>query len=79
MSQLLSGWSEYFTTHSSSCDYSVMDLSVDSLMMGLIIAQVIGQRYFMTKKSRGDPILMILKLITPLYACFVFVINMECL
>ncbi len=79
MSQLLAGWSQYFTTHSSSCDYDTLELLVDSFMVALMIVQVIVQRHFMVKGSKGDPILLILKLLTPFYACFVFVVNMECM
>ncbi len=48
-------------------------------MVGLMLGQVAGQRHFMAKGSKGDPILLILKLVTPVYACFVFVVNMECM
>ncbi len=79
MSKLLKGWAEYFTTHSSNCDYDFIELFVDSLMMVLMVVQVFQQKYLNTKSTRGDVILLILKLITPFYALFVFVVNMECM
>ena len=55
-------------------------------MMVLITAQVaVGNKYLRTTTIRlkstpvGDLILLILKLITPFYALFVFVVNMECM
>ena len=50
------------------------------MMILLIVVQVLGQKWFMERKeNKGDPILLLIKFVTPSYAFFVFVVNMECL
>jgi hypothetical protein len=45
----------------------------------LVIGQVCCLRYFNVKnKGKWDLILMILKLISPIYIFYVFIVNMEC-
>lgn len=50
-------------------------------MVGLVIVQLLMQRKFVDMKVKlmKDPVLLILKFITPLYAFYIFVIDMECL
>lgn len=91
MSSLLDGWAKYFTTHSSQCDFDLVDLGIDSVMVGLVVGQMLCQRYFFGRKEgmkhgmkhgedmKDDPLLMLLRLVTPIYALIVFLVNMECL
>jgi hypothetical protein len=75
MTKLLTGWSQYFVTHSDQCDYGLTLLIIDTIMIALVVIQVIMQPYFVNDKTKTwNPILMILKIISPLYALYVFLI-----
>ena len=76
--KLLYGWAKYFMTHTAECDYNLTNVLLDTFMVGLIIAQLLMQKNFVDVKAsvKKDPILLFLKLVTPLYAFYIFVVEM---
>lgn len=76
--KLLSGWANYFITHTAQCDYDLSNVITDTFMVGLIICQLLMQKHFVDIKTKlkKDPILLFIKFITPLYAFYIFVIQM---